>query len=388
MPNALALRPITIADAMLTSNDAVETIAAWASGTIYVLGDQKRSDTTHRIYESAIGASLGTITVTIAAPGVVTSTAHGLAANTKVAFTTTIALPTGLSANTIYYVRNPAANTFELSATSGGASITTSGTQSGVHTGYSSPNLGYDPTNDAYQPDTWIDIAPTNRWAMFDAVKSTRTEWTGTGTTVLTPGSQVDALGLARVTGDSVTVTVNDGASDVYSSTTNFTSLDGVNNWYDWWFQERMQDDTAFFDDLPAVSDPVITVELFGADPITSPIAIGALQIGRQLDIGSTEIGPNLGFKDYNTYDDDGFGGITVTERGYAYWEEVRLLIPNTRIHYVRDQILAYRGVPIFFRLDDNLAVLIAFGFPKRFDIEIAYHNYSLVSLRVEETLQ
>lgn len=76
----------------------------------------------------------GTCTITIATPGVITLASHGFAANQEIEFTTTGALPTGLSAGTKYYVRNPAANTFEVSATSGGASINTSGTQSGTHT--------------------------------------------------------------------------------------------------------------------------------------------------------------------------------------------------------------------------------------------------------------
>lgn len=75
-----------------------------------------------------------TCTMTIASPCVVTNAGHGLAANQEIEFTTTGALPTGLTAGTKYYVRNPAANTFEVSATSGGASIATTGTQSGVHT--------------------------------------------------------------------------------------------------------------------------------------------------------------------------------------------------------------------------------------------------------------
>jgi len=74
-----------------------------------------------------------TVTITIASPGVVSLTAHGFAANQAVVFNTTGALPTGLTAGTTYYVRNPAANTFEVSATVGGASINTTGTQSGVH---------------------------------------------------------------------------------------------------------------------------------------------------------------------------------------------------------------------------------------------------------------
>lgn len=75
-----------------------------------------------------------TVTITIASPGVVTWTAHPLVNGNQISFTTTGTLPTGLVAGTTYYVVNKAANTFELSATEGGSSINTSGTQSGVHT--------------------------------------------------------------------------------------------------------------------------------------------------------------------------------------------------------------------------------------------------------------
>lgn len=75
-----------------------------------------------------------TATISIASPGVITSAGHGYAAGDQVVLTTTGALPTGLTAGTTYFVRNPTANTFELSITTGGAGINTSGTQSGVHT--------------------------------------------------------------------------------------------------------------------------------------------------------------------------------------------------------------------------------------------------------------
>lgn len=82
-----------------------------------------------------------TITVTIATPGVVTDTAHGLTLNAPVTFFTTGALPTGLSPGTQYYVSSVvSANSYQVSATIGGTSINTTGTQSGVHTRVSSPN--------------------------------------------------------------------------------------------------------------------------------------------------------------------------------------------------------------------------------------------------------
>lgn len=75
-----------------------------------------------------------TFTVTIAAPGVVTLAAHGLAINDTVLLQTDGALPTGLSVNTVYYVvATVATNTFSLALTKGGTAITTSGSQSGVH---------------------------------------------------------------------------------------------------------------------------------------------------------------------------------------------------------------------------------------------------------------
>ena len=75
-----------------------------------------------------------TFTVTIAAPGVVTATAHGLVAGDTVMLETDGALPTGLSADTIYYVvETVAANTFSLALTKGGTAITTTGSQSGIH---------------------------------------------------------------------------------------------------------------------------------------------------------------------------------------------------------------------------------------------------------------
>lgn len=77
-----------------------------------------------------------TFTVTIASPAVFSATGHGLKEGDPVVFTTTGALPTGLTASTVYFVISAGltADAFEVAATIGGAAINTSGSQSGVHT--------------------------------------------------------------------------------------------------------------------------------------------------------------------------------------------------------------------------------------------------------------
>jgi len=84
--------------------------------------------TTRGVALSSLG---GTVTLTIAGPCVVTFGVV-LSEGTAVSFSTTGALPTGLTAGTTYYLRNVSGLTANLSATPVGSLITTSGTQSGT----------------------------------------------------------------------------------------------------------------------------------------------------------------------------------------------------------------------------------------------------------------
>jgi hypothetical protein len=91
-------------------------------------------------WDASFGVTPSVMTVTIASPAVVTSQLV-LPNGTPVILTSSgypSALPTGLTEGTTYYVINASGGTFNLAATSGGAAITTTGTQSGTH--YILPN--------------------------------------------------------------------------------------------------------------------------------------------------------------------------------------------------------------------------------------------------------
>ena len=84
-------------------------------------------------WDASIGTISTTVTMTIAAPCVVTCNL-GLADATPINFSTTGWLPTGLLPGVTYYVKYLSPTTFNLAATAGGANITTTGTQSGIQT--------------------------------------------------------------------------------------------------------------------------------------------------------------------------------------------------------------------------------------------------------------
>lgn len=118
-----------------------------ANATYHVhLIEDPTTVTTDCIFSLSTDAQ-ATITMTIASPAVVTwgvaGSGHGLVSGSTVRFSTTGALPTGVTAGTTYYVISTGLTetTFQFSSSAGGAAVNTSGTQSGVQTGQALPLL-------------------------------------------------------------------------------------------------------------------------------------------------------------------------------------------------------------------------------------------------------
>ena len=103
-------------------------------------------------WDATIGFRNSEVTLSIATPCVMTTTIT-LADKTPITLSTTGALPTGLLPGVTYYVKYVTDTTYNLSATSGGAAINTSGTQSGTQV--ISPRgmlLSQLPNSDGYCP--------------------------------------------------------------------------------------------------------------------------------------------------------------------------------------------------------------------------------------------
>lgn len=108
--------------------------------------------------------SNATVTVTIATPAVMTWTGHGLLTGDSITLTTSGALPTGLTANTQYFITKIDANTFNLSTSlinvAAATKIATTGSQSGTQTGHSPRNRQ---TALATQDGVYVQSGATNK---------------------------------------------------------------------------------------------------------------------------------------------------------------------------------------------------------------------------------
>lgn len=114
-------------------------------------------------------------TITIATPGVINWTAHGLSADMIVAFSTTGNLPTGLTVGRFYYVKTVSdADHFTVANTLGGTAITTSGSQSGTHTIIDATSVLGSSTTFATHGETGA-VLVTNGWSSIISTQTSDT---------------------------------------------------------------------------------------------------------------------------------------------------------------------------------------------------------------------
>ncbi|HEY0723445.1 MAG TPA: hypothetical protein VGD41_05590, partial [Pyrinomonadaceae bacterium] len=119
------------------TTDATKSPAAAAADACYDMFVWNDAGTL-RCTRGPLWANTSTVTLTIASPCVVTWNAHGLLEGTPITFSNSGgALPTGITAGTVYFVSvGPAANTFSFSTSVTNAMnntrVNTSGSQSGT----------------------------------------------------------------------------------------------------------------------------------------------------------------------------------------------------------------------------------------------------------------
>jgi len=83
---------------------------------------------------AVVFSSLGTATISIAVPGVVTKSSHGLIENDEISFSTTGVLPNPIAPGKSFFVHKLTDDTFNIMVVPDGSYVDTTGTSSGVHT--------------------------------------------------------------------------------------------------------------------------------------------------------------------------------------------------------------------------------------------------------------
>ncbi|WP_109808422.1 beta strand repeat-containing protein [Sphingosinithalassobacter portus] len=212
-------------------------------------------------------------------------------------------------------------------------------------------NVNNDP---ATSTGKWIDVGPTNRWAMLDGASGTASSSSSTISITIDPSS-IDAVALIDVVGTSARV-----QAPGYDRTI------------------AVANGSALFLDLPTTTGNV-TVTVSGS----GTKSIGTLLIGTLVPLGVTEASPTAGILDFSRKETDDFGEVTLVQRAWAKRMAARALIRTDAIDMVANRVASVRAQPALWIGDSYLDSLIVHGFFRDFTIEVG-ETVSTLALNVE----
>jgi hypothetical protein len=304
--------PITVTSAALTSNVPETPPDEWLIGDSYDEGDQASvlsgiDDTTATIYESLIDANVGNDPVSSPDEWKLIAAAHAV----------------------------HGAGPYAI-----GARVT----DATLHKIYESL-VG---SNSAPLTDTesWAEVGPSNRVAMFDDKPATQTTREGTISATVEIAGRADTIGVVNCDCASINVTVHDetGVTELFNQDFPMVSTAGITNWWRWFFAPIVRERALYVSGLPNVSNPRITVTASG----TGMVSIGNLDIGWQHIVGGTELGFGVGITEYSEKQKDQFGTYFYNaERGYSDRGQFTVEIDRHDFDWVNRLLTDQRGKPM-----------------------------------------
>jgi hypothetical protein len=247
-----------------------------------------------------------------------------------------------------------------------------------------SGNTGNDPTL-LSSPIYWIEVGPTNRWAVFDNSVSTVTSQANNITYTLTPGRPVNLVAVLNITnGTEVTVTMNSSTqspTEVYNKTIEISSIPTVSSWWAWFFGDKISSTQAIFDDMYPYSDAEIKVEILGG----SDLSAGVIMMGQQQLFGlGIKYGARVGIQDYSRKETNAFGETVLVQRAFAKRANVDLFLGKSEVDPLQRELSRIRATPCLWILSNEYESTTLFGFYKNFDILISYPEHADCELEIE----
>jgi hypothetical protein len=237
------------------------------------------------------------------------------------------------------------------------------------------------PENDSVN---WLNVAPTNRWAMFDTVNSTATTQASSIVVEITPNAVFNSVSLLNIVASSVRVEVIDTVSvtTIYDQTFNMFNNGKVTSWYAYFYEPVVQKTNLIVTDLPSIGTAKLKITISVASGNAS---CGTCIFGLQRFFGNgIELGASVGIQDYSRKERDAFGNFILVPRSFAKRGKFQMEIENTQIDAFQDFMASIRTTPVLWIGYAPYTCTAIYGFYKDFDVVIAYHNSSDCNLEIE----
>lgn len=259
-------------------------------------------------------------------------------------------------------------------------------TTNGVHSIYISlqaANQGNQPEDDdLVAPVFWARKSATNQWAMFSSQINDQTELADEIIVVFDAASLVDGMAFFNVDAQSITIVMDDPVDGiVYNETLELIDNSGVADWFAWYFEPIVIQDTAGVLDLPPYSNATITVTITNTG---STAKCGVITFGAQRQLGITDHGTGIGIVDYSRKERDTFGNPVIVRRNFAKRGNYAVTANTGYVGTIQQTLSGLRTVNMAWIGSVDFPSTIIFGYYKDFDVILSNPRTSQLSIEVE----
>jgi hypothetical protein len=264
--------------------------------------------------------------------------------------------------------------------------------RSTTHRKYTNIQAGVDatlPEVDAAldEPTRWVESGPTNKYAMFDTLRNTKTIAASPLTVDITPGQRANSIGVLGMAGDSITISVSDGVSEIYTFTQDLNTRE-VANWYDFWFAPFTTIPAIVKFNLPPYTSAVITVTITST---SGSVSCGSVVIGNYTDIGKLQYGARIGGTNFSRIDREFDGTALLTQRETKPKISGQCFFDKSQTNRILALKASLNAIPtVWSGLDDEITDgyfdgLLIQGVYKIFDVDPHYPEHALLDFEIEE---
>lgn len=232
----------------------------------------------------------------------------------------------------------------------------------------------------------WVEVGPTNRWAVFDTSVSTQTVQSTNITYTIEPGIAINSLAILNLTdADEINIQIISPSSGspgiVFTQTIDLSLFSLIPDWYNWFFGIKQKPTQFINTSIPAYVDGIIEIEILGG----TDLAVGVILIGQQQRFGrGIRLGARVGIQDYSRKETSEFGETILVQRAFAKKANFDLFIDKAEVDTLQNYLSALRAIPVLWIGSTQYESTTVFGFYKNFDILLNYSEHADCELEIE----
>lgn len=236
-----------------------------------------------------------------------------------------------------------------------------------------------------YPPDNltqWEDVAPSNRWAMFDLYSSTITENPESIVIDVKTGVAVNSIALINISGAYVDVTATHPINGViFTKRYYLYRSDGIRGWYSYFFTKRSPKNKLTELNIPAFRNITVRIEIHAPGGTAK---CGSLLIGRYINLGQLLWGYSSELNDYSKKTIDENGYVNIQKGGYSFRPEFSMRVNDADLDSVGRTMARYRSTPAVWIAGTRHEIMTVFGFYMSFRPVVNHGIFSECSLQIE----